>query len=158
MSVFTAVVLAGLAYDAPQEWKSAEPTSSMRLAQWSYGARSEIVIFYFGEGQGGSVEANLERWVGQFQQPDGSATRERAKVTKSKAGELAITTVDVEGTYGAPVGPGAAERHNEPDYRMIAAVVEGRSGPWFIRFLGPRSEVSEGERGFALFLSGLRLE
>lgn len=151
-------ILLALAYDAPKDWKPVASSSSMRLAQWSYGIKSEIVIFYFGAGQGGSIEANLDRWYGQFQQPDGGSTRERAKVTKSKAGDLAITKVDVEGTYTASVRPGAAERHNEPGYRMIAAVVEGPSGPWFIRFLGPAKEVSAGESSFDAFLAGLRIE
>lgn len=158
MSNFVFLVLLGLAYDVPKDWRAVEPGSSMRLAQWSYGAKSEIVIFYFGAGQGGSIEANLDRWYGQFQQPDGGSTRERSKVTKSKAGDLAITRVDVEGTYTASVRPGAAERHNEPGYRMIAAVVEGSQGPWFIRFLGPAQEVSAGESSFDAFLAGLRLE
>jgi hypothetical protein len=79
-------------------------------------------------------------------------------VTKSKVGELAVTRADVEGTYIAPVLPGAAERHNKPGYRMIAAVVEGASGPWFIRFLGPAKEVAQGQAPFDAFLSGLRLE
>jgi hypothetical protein len=147
-----------LGYDVPTDWKPVDAGSSMRLAQWSYGAKSEVVIFYFGAGQGGSVEANLERWYGQFQQPDGGSTRDRAKVTKSKAGELSITRVDVGGTYNAPVRPGAAERRNEPDYRMLAAVVEGPSGPWFLRFLGPAKEVEAGSGSFDAFLRSLRLE
>jgi len=164
MSTLALVVFLGLAapsrlaYEVPKDWKAVETSSSMRLAQWSYGAKSEIVVFYFGEGQGGSIEANLDRWYGQFQQTNGGPTRERAKVTKSKAGELTITRVDVEGTYAAPVRPGSAERHNEPGYRMIAAVVEGPSGPWFIRFLGPAKEVSAGETSIDLFLAGMRLE
>jgi len=158
MSPFAFVVFLGLAYDVPKDWRAVETSSGMRLVQWSYGAKSEIVIFYFGEGQGGSIEANLDRWYGQFQQPDGGSTRERAKVTKSKVGELSVTRVDVEGTYAAPVRPGAAERHNEPGHRMIAAVVEGSSGPWFIRFLGPATEISAGETSFDAFLAGLRLE
>lgn len=147
-----------LAYDVPKDWSAVQTTSSMRLVQWSYGQKSEVVVFYFGEGQGGSVEANLDRWYGQFEQPDGGSTRERAKVTKSRSGALTVTRADVQGTYAAPVRPGAAERHNEPDYRMIAAVVEGPSGPWFIRFLGPAKEVAAGETSFDAFLSGLRLE
>lgn len=164
MNVFAPLVLFGLlapsrlGYDVPKDWKAVETSSSMRIAQWSYAGESEIVVFYFGEGQGGSVEANLDRWYGQFEQPDGSSTSERAKVTKSKAGALTITRADVQGTYRAPVRPGAAERRNEPDYRMIAAVVEGPSGPWFIRFLGPAKEVAVGETSFDSFLSGLRLE
>jgi hypothetical protein len=130
----------------------------MRLAQFKAGASSEVVIFYFGAGQGGGVEANLERWYGQFVQPDGSATRERARVTKSKVASLEITRADVSGTYVAPVRPGASERHDEKDYRMIAAVVEGTSGPWFVRLLGPRAEVAAAEASFEAFLSSLRVE
>jgi hypothetical protein len=147
-----------LAYVVPKDWKEVETSSSMRLAQWSYGAKSEVVVFYFGSGQGGTVEANLDRWYGQFQQPDGGSTKERAKVTKSKAGDLAITKVDVEGTYQAPVRPGAAERQHEPGYRMIAAVIEGPSGPWFVRFLGPTKGVAAGLGSFDAFLRSLRLE
>jgi hypothetical protein len=158
MSSFSLLVVLSLAYNVPREWKAVPTTTSMRLAQWSYGGESEIVVFYFGEGQGGGVEANLDRWFGQFEQPDGSSTKERAKVTTSKSGPLTVTRADVRGTYAAPVRPGAAERRNEPDYRMIAAVVEGPSGPWFIRFLGPAREVSAGEASFDAFLSGLRLE
>jgi hypothetical protein len=55
------------------------------------------------------------------------------------------------------VRPGAAERRNEPGYRMIAVVVEGPSGPWFIRFLGPAAEVSAGEASFDAFLATLQL-
>ncbi len=147
-----------LAYVVPKDWKEVETSSSMRLAQWSYGAKSEVVVFYFGSGQGGTVEANLDRWYGQFQQPDGGSTKDRAKVTKSKAGDLAITKVDVEGTYQAPVRPGAAERHHEPGYRMIAAVIEGPSGPWFVRFLGPAKEVEAGSSSFDAFLRSVRIE
>jgi hypothetical protein len=145
-----------LVYEAPDAWRSLPPASSMRLAEWTYGDRSEIVIFYFGPGQGGGVEANLERWFSQFEQPDGTSSREKAEVTKSRSGGLDVTRVEVSGTYVAPRRPGAAERHNEPDYAMIAAVVEGGSGPWFIRFLGPASEVSRGEASFDAFLSTLR--
>lgn len=164
MNLVSLVVLLGvasssrLAYDVPKDWRGVRTTSSMRLAQWSYGSGCEVVVFYFGDGQGGSVEANLDRWYGQFEQPDGGSTRERAKVTKSSSGALTVTRADVQGTYAAPVRPGAAERHNKPDYRMIAAVVEGPSGPWFIRFLGPAKEVSTGESSFDAFLSSLRLE
>ncbi len=78
---------ASLTYDAPKEWTSASAGSSMRLAQWRVGEQSEVVIFYFGPGQGGSTEANIERWMGQFEQPDGSSTKDRAKKSETKAGD-----------------------------------------------------------------------
>ena len=30
---------------------------------------AECVVYFFGAGQGGSIEANVERWKGQFRQP-----------------------------------------------------------------------------------------
>lgn len=149
---------ATLAYRVPATWAPVSVDSSMRLAQWRVGEQSEVVVFFFGPGQGGGAEANIDRWIGQFEQSDGAPTRERAKRSESKAGSLKITRVDITGTYVAPTRPGATERRNEPDRRMIAAVVEGPGGPWFIRFLGPREEVSAGEASFDGFLSTLHLE
>ena len=54
-------------------WVSQEVTSSMRAGQLTYKQKSQyledvdLVIYYFGEGQGGGIEANINRWVGQFQ-------------------------------------------------------------------------------------------
>jgi hypothetical protein len=147
-----------LTFDAPTDWTPVPAASSMRLAEWRVASRSEVVVFYFGPGQGGSVDANVDRWIGQFQQPDGVPTRERARTSEKKVGALKVTLVDVTGTYVAPTRPGGAELRNEPDTRMIAAVVEGSGGPWFIRFLGPREEVGAKEPGFDDFLSTLRVQ
>ena len=34
--------------------------------------RAEVVVYFFGKGQGGNVDANLARWKGQFSTSDGS--------------------------------------------------------------------------------------
>lgn len=150
-----------LGYDAPEGWVAGSTSSSMRVAEWSLPGEgadpAEAVIFYFGAGQGGGVEANLERWFGQFEQPDGSSTRERAIVTTRELPELALTVADVTGTYVASVRPGARERQNRPGYRMIAAIAEGEGGPWYIRVLGPESTVSRWEDDVEGFLTSLRV-
>jgi hypothetical protein len=147
-----------LAFDPPTNWTPLSPSTPMRLAEWRVRERSEVAIFFFGPGQGGSAEANVDRWMGQFEQPDGASTRDRSKRSETRVGDLKVTRVDITGTYVASVRPGRSERRNEPDYRMIAAVIEGPGGPWFIRFLGPREEVSREEVAFDSFLSKLRLE
>ena len=150
-----------LGYDTPEGWVPGDPSSSMRLAQWSLPGEgadaAEAVIFYFGEGQGGGVEANLERWFGQFEQPDGSSTRERATVENRELPDLALTVADVSGTYVASVRPGARERQNRPGYRMIAAIAEGEGGPWYIRVLGPEATVSHWEDDVQEFFASLRV-
>jgi hypothetical protein len=56
---------------------------------------AECVAYYFGPGQGGSVEANVARWKGQFLGADG-------KVAAAKTGEksvhgLKVTTIESAG-------------------------------------------------------------
>ena len=152
-------VVATLAYEAPDGWIPQEASSRMRMAQWELsgdGEPAEVVLFFFGEGGGGGVEANLGRWYGQFTQPDGSSTEERAKVTEREVNGLVLTIVDIRGTYVAPVRPGARARNDNPDYRMISTVAEAAGGPWFIRVLGPEATVSKWEASIEEFLSSLR--
>ena len=162
MSLIAAVLIAsGLAFDAPAEWVSKPLSSSMRVAVWELtgdDAPAEVVIFYFGEGSGGGVEANLARWFGQFEQPDGSSTRDRAIITERTVNGLELTVVDMRGTFVAPVRPGAPQRNNRPGYRMIGAVAEGGTGPWYIRVLGPEATMAKWEASVEDFLSSLRLE
>ena len=163
---FAAVLLApGLGYDVPDGWETAQPSSRMRLAQWTLPGdgdeAAEVVIFFFGPGQGGGVEANLARWFSQFEQPDGSSTKDQASVTKREVNTLRLTIADMRGTYIASVRPGATERHHRPEHRMIAAVIEddgdddGDGGPWYLRVLGPEATVAKWETSVEAFLSSL---
>ena len=159
--VLVASTLGGLGYDAPAEWTSTPSSSSMRVAQWELlgdDASAEVVIFYFGEGGGGGVDANLDRWFGQFEQPDGSSTRDQATITERSVNGLELTIADMRGTFVAPVRPGVRERSHRPGHRMIAAVVEGGSGPWYIRVLGPEATITKWKASVDAFLSSLRLE
>ena len=55
---------------------------------------------------GGSVDQNVQRWIGQFEQKQG----EEPKRSERKVGDLKVTTVEVHGTFksGMP-GMGPAE-------------------------------------------------
>ncbi len=58
----------GLEWDAPKAWSS-EPGRGMRLATYSIAGdkgSAECAVFYFGQGQGGPVDANIQRWLGEF--------------------------------------------------------------------------------------------
>ena len=76
--------LAGLTFSAPAGWKSIPTSSSMRVGQFAIPraagdtADAELVVYYFG-GSGGTVAANIERWLGQMQQPDGKPSSAVAK-------------------------------------------------------------------------------
>ena len=81
-------------------------------------------IFFFGPGQGGSVEANIERWFGQFAQEDGQPAQGRRWTRQ--VGDIEISGVDVSGTFSGGMGMGSAEP--QAGYRMLGAIAVHRLG------------------------------
>lgn len=146
-----------LRYDAPDEWNELTPASSMRVTEFQLPRVAgdaedvELAVFYFG-GSGGSVEANLQRWVSQMEQPDGRSSFEVAATTGFDANGLAVTVLDVAGTYVAAVRPGSPTQLNKPGFRLLAAVVETPEGPYFFKLTGPARSVGRWDRPFAAFL------
>jgi len=63
--------VAGISWSIPGGW-SEHPPRQMRAATYVVPAASgdaeggECAVFYFGNDQGGSIDANIERWVAQF--------------------------------------------------------------------------------------------
>jgi hypothetical protein len=160
-SLLSAILLAGVTFTAPAEWKSVPSSSSMRVAQYALPraagdtADAELVVYYFG-GTGGSVEANIERWVGQMQQPDGRLSSAVAKRQPRTVNGLKVTLVDVPGTYVAEVTPGSPQRHNSPNFHLRAAVIETSNGPYFIKLTGPAKTIASAEKAFDAFLSSVK--
>ena len=154
---------AGLTYSAPPAWKPVATSSSMRVAQFALphapddANDAELVIYYFG-GSGGSVDANIQRWIGQMQQADGRPSSEVAKQSKRTVNGLAVTLVDVTGTYVAEMSPGSQERHNSPNFRLRAAVIETANGPYFIKLTGPARTVAAHEKSFEQFLESVKYQ
>jgi hypothetical protein len=138
---------AALHFTAPPGWKSRPSASAMRVAEFVVPRAvgdpedGEVVVYFFGGG-GGGVDANIERWVGQFRTAAGAPVPPPAR-TSTASGSLKITSIDVSGTYVAEVRPGSNERFNKPDFRMLASVVETPKGPYFIKFTGPARIVAQ---------------
>jgi hypothetical protein len=103
---------------------------------------------------GGGVDANIDRWYGQFTQPDGASTRERAKVKTLKVAGEDVHWVDISGTFKDQRGP-AAPAVERPKYRMLAAIIATKSGNYFIKFYGPERTVSDNEKAFQAMIDGL---
>ena len=160
-ALLSAVSLASLIFSAPAGWKPVATSSSMRVAQFALPraagdpADAELVVYYFG-GSGGTVEANIERWVGQMRQPDGKPSSAVAKRASRTINGLEATLVDVSGTYVAEMTPGAKERHNSPNFRLRAAVIETSNGPYFIKLTGPAKTIAASEKAFEAFLASLK--
>ena len=161
--VLSVAMAAGLTFTPPTGWKSVTTTSSMRVAQFALPRASgdaqdaELVVYYFG-GSGGSVEANIERWIGQMQQTDGKPSSAAARRATRTVNGLAMTLIDVSGTYVAEMAPGSQERHNSANFRLRAAVVDTPNGPYFVKLTGPAKTIAAHEQAFEQFLTSVTFQ
>ena len=134
-----------LRYTAPPDWLAEKPSSKARVAQYKLPKAegdkedAQLVIYYFGATEGGSASANIERWISQVEQPEG--TSEKPRTETFPVNGLKISSVDVAGTYIAEMAPGSTERHNDPNYRLRAAVIETPKGSYYLKLVGPQKTV-----------------
>src|SRR5262245_57282427 len=76
-----------LKYTAPSGWVTKTPSSTMRLAEWTLPRAASdtedglVTIYFFGANMGGNAQANIDRWIGQFSQPDGKSSKDVAKTS-----------------------------------------------------------------------------
>jgi hypothetical protein len=113
-------------------------------------------------GAGGSVEQNIDRWIGQFQDENGKPlAKEKAKITKTKISGLDVHVIDLNGTYKDQVGgPFAGGKTTlRPDYRMLGAIiVGGDQGNYFIKAYGPKKTMDGTEKAFTTMLETLKVK
>jgi hypothetical protein len=119
----------------------------MRAATYTVDG-AECVVNFFGSGQGGSVEANIDRWKGQFR--GGSEPR----VQKRTIHGVAVTTIDISGEYSGMGGP-MAQGAPKAGYRLLGAIAEGSGGNVFFKFAGPVKTVVANQQKFEQMLNSL---
>ena len=153
-----------LSFKAPDGWVVEKPTSNMRAAQYKLpkvagdAEDATLVLYYFGQGQGGATQANIDRWIGQIHQTDGTDSKERAKSESFTVKGLKVTTVDVTGTYAAEMTPGSGDFANKPNYRLRAAVVETPKGSYFAKLAGPEKTVTHWDQAFRDYLNSFEFK
>lgn len=164
-SVNTSVTTAGeFRTTVPSGWSVEKPTSDMRVAQYKLpkaDGDSEdalLVVYYFGQGQGGSPQANIDRWINQIKQPDGGSSQERAKTETLKVNGLQVDTVDVSGNYSGGMSPDSAPVDSKSIYRLRAAVVETPKGYYFVKLTGPEKTVSHWDQAFKDYLNSFEFK
>ncbi len=140
----------GVGWTPPGAWK-VEPARSMRLATYRFGgpgrdAGAECAVFYFGDGIGGSVDDNVDRWAAQFV----GAPNPRRRVLRVSG--LDVTRVDIGGTFLAP-GADMRSQGQLPDWKLLGAIVQGPRGLVFFKFTGPAAQVVAGTPEFDAMLA-----
>ena len=144
------VKVGDLTLTVPAHWKSAKPANRLRLAQFTIPAvggdkePAELVVSFFG-GSGGGVDANLRRWINQFQ---AKGRVIRTLEGTSKLGPYVLA--DLKGTFNKPIGP-PVQRQTKPTpgSRMLAVIlnVEGK-GNYFLKLTGSEKTVAAANKVF----------
>ena len=144
----------GIVWKVPARWAEVE-SNPMRLATYGIppakGVRDEArcAVYYFGPGQGGDPETNIERWIREFEPPV-----EPARASRTVDG-LEVVTVRVRGTYLAHVGM-EESRSARSNHELYAAIVEGPEGALFFKLTGPERTVDAAAPEFEAMLGSLR--
>jgi hypothetical protein len=145
----------------PAGWTEMPSTSSMRAAQFQLpaaaGGEAELIVYYFGETGAGSVQANIDRWLSQFKQPDDKPSSEVAKVEKAQYAGQEASVISVSGRYVAPAMPGGPPM-DKPDQSLVAAIVPSPKGPYYFRLIGSKAAVAAQEAAFRGALASLKVE
>ncbi|EHR72357.1 hypothetical protein BurJ1DRAFT_3550 [Burkholderiales bacterium JOSHI_001] len=144
----------------PTDWLPQAPSSRFRLAQFvvpgaAGAADGEVVVFHFGRGQGGPVQANIERWVSQFSRDDGQTVV--PQVQQLKVQQLPLTVVELEGRYarGVGMGPVGEARAGQT---LLAALLETPEGNITFQLHGDSATVQRHRAGLMALLQGLRAD
>jgi len=143
-----------LEFTNPPAWREETPRSAMRKAQFVL-PRAEgdaedgsVVVFYFG-GEGGGVQANLDRWTGFVE-----GGRSSAKTEKVTVNGMPVTFLDVSGTFDLDAAMAGSGK--KPDWRLLGAIIEAPSGNWFVRCVGPRKTMEAHAAAFREYVRSAR--
>ena len=136
----------GITWTVPGAWTEGQG-SAMRVATYEVpGAKGaepgQCAVFYFGPGQGGGVDANVQRWAGQFKE------KPTPKQARRTVAGVPVTRVDVAGTYLNPGGGMMQSQGEKPGYRLLGAIVEAPEGNVFFKLTGPVASVGAAEAAF----------
>lgn len=139
----TEVKLRDLTLNVPADWKQEEPKSRLRLGQFRIPAAegdkedAELAVFSFGAG--GGIEANVKRWIGQFDAQD-----RKVAMFGGKCEQGQYLLVDLSGTYNKPVGPPIQQKTEAtPGSRVVNVImVVPEKGLYFLKLAGEQKTVS----------------
>ena len=105
---------------------------------------------------GGGVQANVDRWIGQFEQADGSASKDKAKTKQETINGIPVTIIDLGGTYkggGVAMGQPSAPKTG---YHLLGAIAEAPSGLVYFKLTGPAKTVAAAQSEFQTMLKSLK--
>ena len=111
----------------------------------------ELTVFYFGPGQGGSVDANVDRWVKQF----GDVKPGDVRRADRDANGLRQHTVELDsGTFSAGMMGGGGKPKDK--FGLVGGIVETPSGAYFFKMTGPAKTIKKAKPDFYKLLDSVK--
>lgn len=147
--------IAGVSWTLPARWVP-QGDRPMRIATYTIPAAkddpepAECAVFYFGHDQGGDVRMNIDRWIGQFEDP-----RDTEESTMDVGG-IRVTTVATTGTFLAPGGPAMESQGKLDNYKLSGAIVEAPGGLVFFKVVGPAATIDQASGEITAMLKSLK--
>ena len=144
----------------PPGLRRVPPKSAIRKASYEVprvegdAEDGELAVFYFGPHQGGSIDANVDRWVKQFSDISPSDVKRADR----QANGLRQHTVEIErGTFDTgQMGMSGGSKGPKKDYALEGAIVEAPSGAYFFKMTGPTRTVLAARAAFLQLLDSVR--
>lgn len=139
-----------ITWKVPETWQSLANSSPMRIATYHPPAASGAEAAEMSVSRaGGSTDANIERWRGQFEGPG-----QEKRAEKSVRG-LKVTVVELGGTYlGGNMMPGAPSTPQK-GWALLAAIVETPGSAYFFKLVGPAASVHGARAGFDALIESI---
>jgi hypothetical protein len=162
-----------LVLPAPAEWEQQKPRNRLIELEFLVPAKEEATPeaadSKAAEGKpaapgrftvmqsGGTIRANLIRWVGQFKDPQAPEGSEVGQAKKLDIDGMPAHLIDLSGTFiDSPRGPFGPKVERE-NYRMLAAILETKdSGNYFFKLVGPEELIKEQAEAFVEMLKGIQ--
>lgn len=151
------VTAAGITFVVDPMWSTEPPASRMRAVQYSLPPADgdeepgELVLF---AGFMGPADQNIQRWIGQIQNP----TSEPEVATYTVNG-FNVTALDAKGTYATSTGGGPMMGGTPIEmegYRMLAAVVSHGEDYWYWKLTGPEATLERWKPSFEALIQSMK--
>jgi hypothetical protein len=150
----TKIEVGGLTMPKPVTWVWTAPAMQFRALQYAVPAiganapAAELVFSVFPAGDGGPVEANLDRWANQFRAGEQAAPSKRSESTVNG---MKVWRIESAGDY---MGMGAAAPR--PGYLQLGAIVQAPGRSVFVKLVGPQATVESNRAAFEAMVAGMR--
>jgi hypothetical protein len=133
---------AALIWETPHGWQAVPNPNAMRIATYRPLADSSDAPEISVARAGGTTEANIQRWLAQF---DDTGADKR---TETKVHGLDVTVVEVSGTYMGGSMMSGAQASSHAGWTLVGAVVPTAGSTYFFKLLGPTAKVRAARASF----------